>query len=396
MTTDLLTRQRKLAFAALTVALVFVLIEGVARLMWSGLERRAFAARESAGREILRNDAIAFMKVADGRYGYLLKPDFRSEQVTINGDGFAQKETVPLERVPGFLRVACLGESTTFGSDSVTNYPSFLRAILQSRGGPVEMINAGVPGWVSDQVALRAELQVAAYKPDVVILYVGWNDFQSYDPLGPEAAISYFEFAYKGRTWKQETTTWLRSVALLSAAYHREDPARYLPTGQQTAGGHYKFLIQNLDRIVRAFRAANPNTAIFVSTLVGRWPAGTAEEWKQIAPVWWMTKHDVSLDQAAILVNAFNDQLRSFARSRNVHLADSAAAFESLDRARLQSDWAHMTADGYELLAWAMFDAMVRDRVVSGSADAPRADALRSQYAMTRPIAAAGVELEAR
>ena len=326
------------------------------------------------------------MKVADGRYGYMLKPGFHSGLVSINAAGFHQRQEVPIARTPNRLRVVCLGESTTFGNHVDSNYPSFLRTILADYATPAEVINAGVPGWVSDQVALRAEHQLAAYSPDVVILYVGWNDFQSYDPLGPEPAVSYWEFAYKGNSWKQETAGWLKSVALLSAASYRNDSsATSIPTAQGTNGsnGYYRFLFRNLDRIVRAFRDRNPDVKVFVSTLVGRWPVGTAEDWKRIPPVWWMTKHNVSVDAAASYARTLNDQIRSYARERNVYLIDDAAAFERLDRARLQVDWAHMISDGYELLAWTMFEAMVRERVVTVSRPVERANALRAQYALT-------------
>jgi len=37
-----------------------------------------------------------------------------------------------------------------------------------------------------------------------------------------------------------------------------------------------------------------------------------------------------------------------------------AATFGPLDRRRLQFDFAHMKKDGYELMAWAMTDALHR------------------------------------
>lgn len=378
-----MTASRKAAYAALTVALVFIVIEGISRVIWWRLERRAFQAQESAGREILRNDAVAFMKVADGRYGYIVKPSFKSGSIWVNDAGFHQRDTVPIRRSPGRLRVICLGESTTFGSSVDSNYPAFLRRILTQNGVAAEVINGGVPGWVSDQVALRAEHQLAAYKPDVVILYVGWNDFQSYDPMGPEPAVSYWEFAYKGKGWKQQTTTWLRSVAILSALYYRDDPpVQAMPTAG-SGTGHYRFYFENLDRIVRAFQNENPDVKLFISTLAGRWPIGTAEEWKKIAPVWWMSQHDVSITQAAQFVEAMNEQIRSYAHRRNLQVIDIAAAFQSLDRARLMFDWAHMIPDGYELMAWTMFETLVRDAVVTVSANTERANMLRSKYVRT-------------
>ena len=68
-----------------------------------------------------------------------------------------------------------MGESTTQGhSTDVGNYPVYLKATLEQRArgyAAVEIINAGVSGWTSDQLALRAERQLAAYRPDIVVLY---------------------------------------------------------------------------------------------------------------------------------------------------------------------------------------------------------------------------------
>jgi len=74
----------------LTVALFLALVEGSSRVIWWTLERRVFAAQEAAGHRVLRNDAANFMKVADGRYGYTVRPNFRIGGVSINSDGFHQ------------------------------------------------------------------------------------------------------------------------------------------------------------------------------------------------------------------------------------------------------------------------------------------------------------------
>src|SRR5262249_42096636 len=157
-------------------------------------------------------------------YGWTLRPNSQEGDVFINAQGFHQRDTIPLQRRSGYFRVACLGESTTFGSTidrtRQNSYPSYLRQILETNGRGFqgsEVINAGVPGWVSDQIALRAEHELGAFRPDAVILYVGWNDFQFYDPFSPPATMSYFEHQYGRTIWKQYATLWLKSVALLSA-----------------------------------------------------------------------------------------------------------------------------------------------------------------------------------
>jgi lysophospholipase L1-like esterase len=383
-----LSWKRKLGLSLLTVALTAGVIEGLAQFIWWRLESQVMQRQKLAGEQILRNDALNFMKIAHRVYGYTTKPGFRGSGIFINNEGFHQTDTIPIQRRAGRLRVVCLGESTTFGTNVQSNYPVFLRTILKSHAvgyEDYEVINAGVPGWVSDQIALRVRHQLAEYKPDAVILYMGWNDFQSYSPLDPPPTVSYFEQAYSRTTWKQFATMWFKSIALLSAWYHSGAEAAEPSSANTTVTSPekcYRFLFRSMDQILDDFRRSNPSVKVFVCTLVGRWPLGTQEEWGKIPQVWWMTRHGVTPQEAVPLVAALNEQLRRFAQSRGAPLIDLATSFDKLDRARLQWDWAHMYPDGYELMAWSMFSALHQAGVVRVADESPRPAALISQYRM--------------
>jgi lysophospholipase L1-like esterase len=377
------TTGRKSGFAILTVLLFFGAIEGTARTIWWRLESRVMAAGEQA----LSNDALNFMKVPHPVYGYALKANFKSPYITINGDGFHQADEIPVARRAGYLRILCLGESTTFGTGLDWNYPTFLRTILADHGrgySGFEVINAGVPGWTSDQIALRVRHELARYKPDVAILYVGWNDFQTYDPFDAPPTVPHFDRVYAGRQWKQHATSWLKSVALLSDWYHGGDAisaaASSAASAQNTPDRRYRFLRESLADIIGTLRAHQPGIRILLSTLIGRWPDGTAEEWEKIPPVGWMRAAGVSVEQAPSYVAALNDQLRAVAEAQRADVLDLSSTFERFDRSRLQFDWAHMHADGYELMAWSMFTAMVDRRIVGSDGQTARAEALRARY----------------
>lgn len=84
------------------------------------------------------------------------------------------------ERKPGVLRVACLGDSSTYGwgLDHAESYPARLQALLDERlgAGRAEVLNFGVPGYTSFQGAKLLEREVLAYRPDVVTIAYGAND----------------------------------------------------------------------------------------------------------------------------------------------------------------------------------------------------------------------------
>jgi lysophospholipase L1-like esterase len=360
-----ISTRRKVAYTALMVVAMCGAVEGMARLVWWRLERASFRTRYEKGEARLANDAITFLKVPDRIYGYTVKPGLRIDSQTTNSQGFRQRDDVLSSPVSGSLRIVCLGESTTFGTDDDVNYPTFLGNILNRYAigyQQYEVINAGVPGWSSDQVALRVHHQIAALEPDVAILYVGWNDFQSYDAIGPVASVSTFDYWFGGTSWMEYVGDASRTVALLSALWTRRPPAPIAVDNKakaqvNPADQRYRFLLRSLTNIVRDLRAAKPSTRIFVCTLVGIWPQ-TATDGKAV--VGWVVQHRLEPPQTAHFLDELNDQLKRFARAQRTGLIDLAATFGPLDRRRLQFDFAHMKKDGYELMAWAMTDALHR------------------------------------
>jgi len=403
---------RRFLFSLTTLLVVLVVTEGAARVLWWALEQRAFETRKASGEAVLRNDGINFIKQADGTFGYVLIPGFSRGGVVINADGFAQRERVPLDKAADTLRLAALGESTTQGYEvDAENYPVHLRRRVEKQDtgyAHVEMINAGVAGWTSDQVALWTERKVAGYRPDVVILYVGWNDFQSYDPLRPAPTVPYFDQAYGGARMFVEASP-LKLVSFASAAYgylahklhwQRGDeatPAAAAATQDQTryrasAQANYRFYVRSMDRIIAAFKARNPDVKIAVSTLIGRWPTGTDADYaSDQGATWWMKEHQLSPIQAADALARFNNLIRDYVKTRGLVLVDSEAAFRDLDRARIQRDFAHMTPEGYELLAEVLYDGLRSAGALNGE-PSPRLEPLRSKYRAAAPGARPNTE----
>jgi lysophospholipase L1-like esterase len=393
-----MTRKKRLAFALLTLALLIAAIEGSARIVWWQLARKAFAAAENRGKEMLAADTstIHFMEVPHPLYTYTLKPGFETDHLVVNMQGFAQRETVPLARSSGTLRLAAMGESTTHGHDVDKGcYPTYLRQIIAASGNGcsgVEMINGGVAGWISDQVALRAEHQVAAYRPDIVVLYTGWNDFQGYDPRGPAPQLSAFCTYHGGSQWHRAAVYRFKTVALLSALYQKyccEQGPGEVPILSQNVPREelYKFYLQSLDRMVAAFRRANPQVQVALCTLVGKWPLDTPEDFvRPDGRTWWMKHHSLTRQDAADYLRQFDDLIKQYATDHGLVLIDAAAAFESLDRSRLQSDFCHMTFEGYELLAETMYETLRQAHVIQGS-ERPRRAELLAKYKLADTVA---------
>lgn len=94
---------------------------------------------------------------------------------------FAKPEArlVELAPRPGERRILCIGDSHTYGShlEPEDAYPGQLQAFLdRAPGNPWKVINLGYPGQNSAEVRLRLARNIAVYKPEIVICWVGANN----------------------------------------------------------------------------------------------------------------------------------------------------------------------------------------------------------------------------
>lgn len=132
-----------------------------------------------------------FHELVHDRYadlgGYYAYADFPGPEqipwtdapVHINRFGLRGPE-FELEKAPGTFRIVTMGESSTFGFmvDDTQTYPTLLQEILDRRmgGGEVEIINAGLPYYTTEDMAILLRGLVARMSPDLVTFYIGYND----------------------------------------------------------------------------------------------------------------------------------------------------------------------------------------------------------------------------
>ncbi len=131
-------------------------------------------------------DVLALPQVVrDRRLFWRLKPGapevgMPAGSGVTNPAGF-RGTVVPSRRTPGVLRVACLGDSITYGVcvPYEKTYVGLAGHTLEYRlGTHVEMVDAGCPGYSSYQGRRLLESEIVPLAPDVVTLLFGsWNDF---------------------------------------------------------------------------------------------------------------------------------------------------------------------------------------------------------------------------
>lgn len=125
-------------------------------------------------------------RLRPGSHGLLFQ-----SRISVNSDGFRGEE-IPKEKGNTY-RIVALGESTTFGTTLNAEdkpWPELLAQIILERlnpGRPVEIINAGVPGFTLGHNLHRLPDEILPLKPDMIISYHGINGFHLLDKALPLA-----------------------------------------------------------------------------------------------------------------------------------------------------------------------------------------------------------------
>jgi hypothetical protein len=119
-----------------------------------------------------RHDAHLGWSNSPGAEGVFDHPRFRIN-VKINSKGLRDREYA-YERTPGTPRVLVIGDSFVWGY-GVEQQETFPK-VLEARRPGVEVINAGVAGYGTDQELLWLRSEGVRYRPDLVILVMCGND----------------------------------------------------------------------------------------------------------------------------------------------------------------------------------------------------------------------------
>ena len=118
------------------------------------------------------------------RFAPWLPTQFRANpvwRIALNAEGF---RSAPFEvaKRPGVLRIACIGDSWTFGLnvDQHQTYPARLEALMNAQppagARGTEVMNFGILGYTSFQGLQLLKTRVLDLHPDVLVIGFGMND----------------------------------------------------------------------------------------------------------------------------------------------------------------------------------------------------------------------------
>ena len=155
---------QKLTLALLTPILLLGLLEGGCRLFGLGRDIRYPETGE------IEHYIAQWKRQWNGDF-YLLKgPD-------ANADGL-RDYTHSVANTAGLVRVACLGDSVTYGfrQPRTNSYPAILETRARAAGHPAEVFNVALTSWSPRQERIAYHRIVRQYRPDYVFLGLCLND----------------------------------------------------------------------------------------------------------------------------------------------------------------------------------------------------------------------------
>lgn len=174
-------RLRRVLMRLLAIALAVLLTLGVVEVVFRLLGYEAVYDVYSSPEAFLREDPVLGWSLTPGARGEFVGPrpfpiTFRAD-VRVNSLGLRGPEIPPLP--PEGLRVLVLGDSWTAGFEVPEDrtYSALLAGMLTERlGVPVQVLNAGVRGYGTDQALLAYRERLRALDPDLVLHHTTGND----------------------------------------------------------------------------------------------------------------------------------------------------------------------------------------------------------------------------
>lgn len=258
-------RRKQLIVSALTVALCFAAAEVALRS--APYEELEFEADPELYWKLVPNQR-GFMWLAGGTR--------RSPIARINALGLRGRDVE--EKTTGALRILILGDSYTFGS-GVADDETFSAVLERQLGEPVEVINAGVPGYGIFQFVELFRRLGPALRPDIVIVTFPTGDVLRQPFARPEDAESH-------RRMRQRRL-WIRRVSRVAAYIHRQIQhvhARLTGTslGSPTRVPHAQAAAMWDRDQARLMEIAAACKRLPTELIVVPWPQGWAAQWNPL------------------------------------------------------------------------------------------------------------------
>lgn len=278
--------------------------------------------------------------------------------LTIDSHGLRGPE-VSATKPAGTVRVACLGDSTTFGIwlanpadlHADAPYPAELERLARADGRAVEVLNAGVLGDTTGEGLPTLLVQVLPLAPDVITIRFGNNDH------GRAMAGDITPMATRGEyaivRW---APSWFLRLKLTRLAFHgyRQWIARRrsVPRPQRVPPPEYE---RNLRRFVTIARAHGIRI-VFLD-----FPYREIERGLSPGEVLPNALQAVrSIEELFAVHDQYQEIMRRVATETRTPVVETLTALRATPGAFTDYDLSHPSAAGYRAIARRLYDELVK------------------------------------
>ena len=273
-------------------------------------------------------------------------------RIRINSKGFVGVEFDDVKPA-GIYRVFAVGDSCTFAGDWDVSYSAFLERMLNVGGRRFEVINAGVEGYNSEYALGRIRDDILKYGPDLVTIYIGWNDLMKMSPSNMSSS---------GRV------TWLGAALNHSYLYKGLSKVMFanirpilMPPGLSGEESEFHVFDQfvpvtyeeNVAAMVALLRERDVRVLLLTRpTVLTR--NMSSEDLKARHVFFPYFPEAYSVPRLLSLHTAYNNSLRRLAARLQVPIVDLDEVFDRRDKRTLFWDTMHPSKEGHELIAAAL------------------------------------------
>ncbi len=156
------------------------------------------------------------------------QPNLRQEPYLTTSHGIYSPREIPYERSGKAYRLLVLGDSSTAGLGIDRQSNTWPQVLQRELGEQVEIVNAAVIGYSSEQARTALSREYYKYKPDGILLYLGNND--GFGSRAPDRTL--LEATKTPKSWFGHFDSWLvdRSAIYVSLKMLAEFINRHFDT----------------------------------------------------------------------------------------------------------------------------------------------------------------------
>ena len=247
------------------------------------------------------------------------------------------------------FRIVAMGGSTTAGMyENELTYPRLLERMLnRSSTGKrkIEVINAGVWGYTSCQVAKRYKKEIANLKPDLILLMSGWNDINKMGTSGIKKASQYCMNHHPILT-RSKIFRFLRLKIV--EALKRTPSELDMEVFQENS----KYYLKNLKEIIKG--AELNGTHVALVSLPALFETGNLEKFSVYEQFGGFSLREIKYRQRAVIyINSLKKKLA--AEYKHVFYIDNGLSPLTVGKSKFFDDTIHPTGAGNRVLAFQLF-----------------------------------------